>query len=277
MNIVSYIASNPLAQKWNMPKACPVCGGELDLNDNHTKISCTNEACKSKLIGRLKKWVETMKIMELAPVTLEKFIDGGLISSVADLYKADFSVIADWAGFGERSVEIYTKNIKKANTATLAQFIAGFNINDIGEKVIQKMIDAKGLRTLDDFANSSYQDLICEGVGEITARKFIEGFSAVYQDLLETSKYVEIQLPPEKDSNKLAGMVFCFTGKACLPRPQLQAMAEANGGKCASSVSKNTTYLVTDDELSGSSKAKKAMELGTKILRSEEFLAMVNG
>lgn len=274
MNIVKYVATNPLASKWNMPTVCPVCGGELDINENHTMISCVNEACKSKLIGRLKKWVETMKIMELAPVTLEKFIDGKLIGSVSDLYKADFSVIADWAGFGERSAEIYTKNIKKAKTATLAQFIAGFNINDIGEKVIQKMIDAKGFRTLDDFANSSYQDLICEGVGEITAQKFIEGFSAVYQDMLETAKYVEIQLPPEKNSNKLAGMIFCFTGKACLPRPQLQAMAEANGGKCASSVSKNTTYLVTDDT-STSSKFVKASQLGIPKITSQEFLDML--
>lgn len=275
MNIKDFIKSNPNAQKWNLPTVCPVCGADLELNDNHTDIICTNEACKSKLIGRLKKWAEKLEIKELAPTTLEKFIDGGLIKNVSDLYKADFSVITSWPGFGERSAEIYKKNISKATTATLAQFIAGYNIGDVGEKVVQKIIDAKGIRELSEFANLRAEDLVCEGAGITTTRKLIDGISAVWDDMLETSKYVAIEVPAEKDSNKLAGMVFCFTGKACLPRPQLQAMAEANGGKCASSVSKNTTYLVTDDTDTGSSKNKKAAELGIPVITSEQFLELV--
>lgn len=276
MNIKDFMNSNPLAQKWNMPSVCPVCGGELELNENHTAITCENEACKSKLIGRLKKWVETFEIRELAPTTLEKFIDKGLIQNISDLYKADFSVIASWPGFGERSAEIYQKNIGKATQATLAKFIAGYNIGDIGEKVIQKIIDAKEIKSLEEFKSLSNIDLVCDGVGIKTTTKLIEGMSKLFSDMEETNKYVAIERPAEKDSNKLAGKVFCFTGKACLPRPQLQAMAEANGGKCASSVSKNTTYLVTDDTDTGSSKNKKAQELGIPILTSEEFLAMVN-
>ena len=275
MNIKDFIKSNPNAQKWNLRSVFPVCGAELELNDNHTDIICTNEACKSKLIGRLKKWVEKFEIRELAPTTLEKFVDKGLIKNISDLYKADFSVIASWPGFGERSVEIYTKNIAKATTATLAKFIAGYNIGDIGEKVVQKIIDAKGIRELSEFANLRAEDLVCEGVGITTATKLIEGIAAVWEDMTETTKYVSIEIPAEKASNKLAGMVFCFTGKACLPRPQLQAMAEENGGKCASSVSKNTTYLVTDDTDTGSSKNKKAAELGIPVITSEQFLALV--
>ena len=277
MDIKEYVKTNPLAAKWNMPTVCLICGAALEINDNHTSVICTNEACKSKLIGRLKKWVEKFEIRELAPTTLEKFVDKGLIKNISDLYKADFSVIASWPGFGERSVEIYTKNISKATSATLAKFIAGYNIGDIGEKVVQKIIDAKGIKELSEFANLRAEDLVCDGVGITTATKLIEGIAAVWEDMLETTKYVSIEVPAEKDSNKLAGKIFCFTGKACLPRPQLQAMAEANGGKCASSVSKNTTYLVTDDTDTGSSKNKKAAELGIPVITSEEFLAMVNG
>ena len=40
-------------------------------------------------------------------------------------------------------------------------------------------------------------------------------------------------------------------------------------------VSKKLTYLVTNDTGSGSSKNRKAAELGTKIITEEEFLAMV--
>ncbi len=44
-----------------------------------------------------------------------------------------------------------------------------------------------------------------------------------------------------------------------------------------SSVAKVLTYLVTNDPGSGSSKNKKALQLGIKIITEEEFLGLVGG
>ena len=42
------------------------------------------------------------------------------------------------------------------------------------------------------------------------------------------------------------------------------------------SVSKKTDYLINNDNTSGSSKNKKAKELGIPILTEDEFLNMIN-
>jgi DNA ligase (NAD+) len=48
------------------------------------------------------------------------------------------------------------------------------------------------------------------------------------------------------------------------------------GYEVKSSVSKGLTYLVTNDINSGSTKAKKALSYGTKIINEEEFLKLVS-
>ena len=58
-------------------------------------------------------------------------------------------------------------------------------------------------------------------------------------------------------------------------RNELKAYIEERGGKVAGSVSKNTDYLINNDNMSSSSKNKTAKELGIPILTETEFLAMV--
>ena len=58
-------------------------------------------------------------------------------------------------------------------------------------------------------------------------------------------------------------MSFVFTG---VRRADLESVIESRGGKIASGVSKNTTHLGMKSIGSGSSKEKKAMDLGVKIM-----------
>ena len=63
-------------------------------------------------------------------------------------------------------------------------------------------------------------------------------------------------------------MTFVFTG---VRRADLEAVIESRGGKIGGSVSKTTTHLVMKAVGSGSSKEKKAMELGVKIMTVEQL------
>ena len=56
---------------------------------------------------------------------------------------------------------------------------------------------------------------------------------------------------------------------------ELKKEIEAKGGKVAGSVSKNTSYLVTNNPESGSSKNKAAAELGVKIITEDEIRTML--
>ena len=53
--------------------------------------------------------------------------------------------------------------------------------------------------------------------------------------------------------------------------PDYEKIIIENGGKIAGSVSKNTTHLIMKNKGSGSSKEKKAIELGIEILNVAEL------
>jgi DNA ligase (NAD+) len=74
----------------------------------------------------------------------------------------------------------------------------------------------------------------------------------------------------------LTGKNICVTGKLNnFTRDSINAAIESAGAKAVGSVSKTTDYLVTN-EASGSSKYKKAVQLGIAIINEEEFMEMLN-
>ena len=77
-------------------------------------------------------------------------------------------------------------------------------------------------------------------------------------------------------SAKLTGKSFCFTGElVTMKRNDAEALVKKNGGSCKSSVTKDLSYLVTNDTTSGSSKNVKAAKLGIPVITEEEFLALI--
>ena len=81
----------------------------------------------------------------------------------------------------------------------------------------------------------------------------------------------------EKAGEALSGEIFVITGSLehYKSRTELKKEIEAQGGKVAGSVSKNTSYLVTNNPESGSSKNKAASELGVKIITEDEIRSML--
>ena len=67
-------------------------------------------------------------------------------------------------------------------------------------------------------------------------------------------------------------MIFVFTG---IRSPEYEDFITKNGGKIASTVSKNTTHLVMKSKGSGSSKEKKAIDFGVNILEIKDLEEMI--
>ena len=154
----------------------------------------------------------------------------------------------------------------------MAQFISGYNISGVGEKIVQRIIDAKKLDTFDDFIACS--DFTCEGVGDITARKLRKGLDIFENDMRETLKYVQILVPKAPVVGSLNGKSFCFTGAAARPRKELWELVEKNGGIVHENMKKDTAFLVLADPNSTSSKAVKARKQGTTLISEEDFVKM---
>ena len=71
----------------------------------------------------------------------------------------------------------------------------------------------------------------------------------------------------------LAGKTFVLTGAMSVPRSEVKALVEANGGKVTGSVSKKTSYVVAGD--SPGSKVEKAAKTGVPILSEVELRALI--
>lgn len=276
MNIIQTLATS---HKWNLPTVCPVCGGELTLSDNHCQLRCVNEFCKSKFSGRIGKWTNTIGAKEFGLTTIETLIDNGVIDTISSLYTMDLDKIASISGLGKRSAMKMKKELDTHKEMSLAKFIAGYNIEGVGEKVIDNIIKAKNFQTFNDFFAyaESPERFVCDGVGSIISKKLAQGLQALREDMEKTLTFVTIKEPEKKTVNTngvLAGKSFCFTGAASRPRKELWSMVEKNGGVIHEGIKKDTEFLVLADPNSTSSKAVKARKQGITLISEDDFVKM---
>jgi DNA ligase (NAD+) len=177
---------------------------------------------------------------------------------------------------GTRSAEKIVKSVQSKKEIPLATFIGGLDFEGgFGETLTQKVIDA-GFDTLEKLQKASVTELSSiNGIGEITAKALKKGLkenSTEIKNLLKVGVTITAPVAPIV-GGKFEGKSFQFTGALCIKRAAAEKIVLDLGGKIAS-VSKNLTYLVSDDVGSGSAKANKALELGVKVIDGKTFLAM---
>ena len=118
-----------------------------------------------------------------------------------------------------------------------------------------------------------------EGLGPILAQNIVEWFADEHnRSMLKKMQAAGVNTKAEEkalDGSQLAGQTFVLTGAMSLPRGQLKALVEANGGKVTSSVSKRTSYVVAGD--SPGSKVEKAAKSGVPIISEDDLRALIAG
>ena len=94
----------------------------------------------------------------------------------------------------------------------------------------------------------------------------------IVADLLKEIEFEETET--SRETQIFESMNFVITGSLSTfeNREKLKNFIEDRGGKVTDSVTSKTNYLINNDNLSNSSKNKKAKELGIKIITEEEFL-----
>ncbi len=116
-----------------------------------------------------------------------------------------------------------------------------------------------------------------EGMGPILAQNIIAWFSnARNRSVLMKMQAAGVTMRAEEKARAgdvLAGKTFVLTGSMSLPRGQIKALVEANGGKVTGNVSKKTGYVVAGD--SPGSKVEKAVKLGLPIISEDELRALI--
>ena len=274
------------SNSFKIPNKCPVCGSKTVIknNDGVKTLFCENELCPIKHIKSFENFVSRncMNIEGISIATIETFIEKGFIHEYADLYKLEKNKdeITKLEGFGEKSYENIINAVNKSRDTECYRVINSLGILGIGTanaKLLAKHFEDDFDKLMSSSAND-LQDI--DEIGPVLAKSIEDYFRdkknrKVVDDLL---KEVNIKKTKKPDNLKLSGMTFVITGSLnnYENRDALIKVIEDNGGKSATSVSKNTTYLINNDLTSNSTKNKKAKELNIPIIDESGFEKLIN-
>lgn len=270
------------------PAHCPVCGAQTELRkEGEVKtLYCPNPYCSAKKVKLFAHYAsrDALNIEGLSEATLEKLIDAELLAELDDLYalgKHRETIVA-LEGFQERSCENLLASIERTRHTTLARFVYGLGIPNVGS-VNAKLLCRHFGQSLAALASASAEEMTeVDGIGPVIAESVRSYFDAPHnralvERLLTHLTFEEEAAETGEPISQIAGKTFVITGSVThyKNRAELKAHIERLGGKVTGSVSKKTDYLLNNDSTSTSGKNKKAKELGIPILTEEAFLAML--
>ena len=287
MIIPQILENHTRSGKLMVPNVCPACGGEAIIKDASgvKSLYCTNDKCVAKFTKKFTLFVsrDAMNIDGLSEETLDKFIDKGFIKEYADVYKLNRyeEEIVNMPGFGRKSYDNLIASVDKSRNVPVFKLLYSLGVPNIGvanAKVISKYFGYD----VEKITSTTYDELICvEGVGDVMAKAYVEYFADQENMNALTALLEEIQVEkPEVAEvdmdNPVASKIFVITGSVnhFENRNQVKDLIESLGGKVTGSVTAKTDYLINNDNMSTSSKNKKAKELGIPIITEEEFIQM---
>jgi DNA ligase (NAD+) len=256
-----------------VPGSCS-CGAVLV--DEGTRLFCPNPECPKKSLHRLEKWLSVLDVRAFGTGIIGKLHASGRVRSIPELYSLSVAELAEYERMGELLARKILRNLAAKNEVSLSEFIAGFDIDGIGELIAEKAALA-GFDTLEKLRAAKVEELAAvDGLAEITARTIVEGLASLggEMDALLATGAIRIRAPAS--GGPLMGKSFCFTGELkSMKRPEAEALVKGLGGTAKPSVTKGLSYLVTNDPGSGSEKNKKAASYGVSVIGEDEFLALV--
>ena len=270
-----------------IPEHCPACHEETKIvQDKEAKmLYCENPHCPAKRIKQFALFVsrDALNIEGLSEMTLEKFIGKGFIQELPDLFSLEEhkEEIIAMEGFGQKSYDKLIENAEKARETSLARLLYGLGIGGIGASNARVLSEAFH----DDAEALSRAELSevvsIKGIGPILGESIVRYFKEEENCRLFRKLLSILHLHKEEraENTALSGKVFVITGSLnhFQNRKELEEEIRKAGASTASSVSKNTSYLINNDKNSTSSKNKKAQELGIPILSEEDFLKLLQG
>ena len=114
---------------------------------------------------------------DFGSVIVGKLLDSGRLRSIPDLYGLKPEELAEYERMGDTLARKILRNLEAKSEVSLARFVAGFDIEGIGELITEKAI-AAGFDSLEKLRGAKIEELaVVDGLGEITARSIIQGLS----------------------------------------------------------------------------------------------------
>ena len=269
-------------QPYKLPETCPACGTALVRPEGEAVTRCPNSAaCPGQTVQRIVHFVSrrALDIQWLGEKHVTQLIESGLIKDAGDLYGLKKEQLLPLERMGDKLADNILAAIAASKTPPLSRLLFALGIRLIGEHSAE--ILARQFGSLEKLQAATTEELnaVFE-IGMTTAESIVAFFgSAETTELLNKLRKADIH--PVTDvyapqSEIFAGKSFVFTGSLqTMTRDQAEGIVKKLGGRAASSVSKQTGYVVAGE--SAGSKLEKARSLGVTVLTEEEFAALAEG
>ena len=275
-------------KEFKMPTACPIDGSKI-IKDG-VIYRCANKNCGARQREFLYHFVSrgAFNIEGLGPKIIDRFLDEGLISDAADIFKLEKGDIEVLERFGEKSAENIVSETGARKNILLNRFIFSLGILHVGEEtarlLAQKAVNinpkiSSPKEVLNIFESMSLEKLQeIPDIGPAVALSIRNYFKDKrHQKLIRKLDEAGVKLETkglEPKSQKFQGKIFVLTGSLeSMSRDRAKEKIRSLGGEISESVSKNTNYVVAGAE--PGSKLEKAQKLGVKAITEKEFLKMI--
>jgi DNA ligase (NAD+) len=268
---------------FHMPRACPICGSKAQREKGGIDYRCTGGLfCPAQRKQAMLHFAgrRALDIEGLGDKLVDQLVDGGIVLSLPGLYKLGVAKLAALDRMAEKSAQNIVDALEKSKKTTLARFLYGLGIRQVGETTAKDL--AKHFGSLDKLMNASVEELLeVNDVGPIVAESIRTFFSQPHNvEVVEQLRAAGLHWEEGDGANAnqgprpLLGKTLVLTGTLLtLSRDEAKELIEAAGGKVSGSVSKKTHYVVAGEE--AGSKLDKARELGVTILDEAGLQALL--
>ncbi|OGM94164.1 hypothetical protein A2524_03745 [Candidatus Wolfebacteria bacterium RIFOXYD12_FULL_48_21] len=272
---------------FSMPAHCPNDGSPV-VRDG-VAYRCSNKKCGARTSENIRHFVSrsAFDIRGLGPKIIDRFMDEGLISDIADIFTLTEGDLKTLERFGEQSAKNIIREISEHKKISLSRFLYSLGIIHVGEETSRALVSALPISNL-KFQISNLIEVVqhlttedlqqIPDIGPAVATSIHDWFADKHNvELLQRFETLGITLLADKKpaNAKLAGKTFVITGTLeTMSRDEAKEKVRALGGTTAESVSKKTSFVVVGAD--PGSKAKKAQELGVVTLTEREFISLLS-
>jgi DNA ligase (NAD+) len=279
---------------WLMPTTCPVCGSQLNREEEEAVWRCENVSCPARLQRGLEHFASrgAMNIEGLGESLVAQLIAGNLVRDYADVYHLTAEQLAALTStseregkaierrFGEKNAAKVIEQITRSKTNDFWRVIYGLGIRHIGERGAQVLARAFGsMEALEAASLEALQST--NEIGPVLAestRSWLD--EPRNRELVSRLRAAGVRMEvPESERvsagpGPLTGKTYVITGTlSSMTREEAAAALERLGAKVSGSVSKKTTAVIVGEE--AGSKADKARTLGVTMLDEEAFKGLI--